>query len=150
MEGPVFEGLGWSDLVRSAARLGVAAALGGLVGLEREHRHRSAGLRTHMLVSLGTASFVLLATDMAQRFHVDPTRVIQGVVQGIGFLAAGTIVKATGDREVQGLTTASGIWAAAAIGLSCGSGWLNLGLVTTAFALCIIVLMRYVEVDKPH
>src|SRR5438105_2332983 len=102
--------LDWSLIVDALARLGVAALLGGAIGLERELHNRWAGLRTHMLVSIGGAMFVVAALRAAT---VDPeasvSRVIQGIAAGIGFIGAGTILKLTDRLEVKGLTTASSI-----------------------------------------
>jgi len=93
-------------------RLVFATLAGGLIGLEREIVHRPAGIRTHMLVSLGSALFVLVALDA---FPNDVVRIIAGIATGIGFLGAGTIFKAKND--VHGLTTAASIWAVSAVGL---------------------------------
>jgi putative Mg2+ transporter-C (MgtC) family protein len=112
-------------LLVSAARLGLAALLGALMGIQRERVHSAAGLRTHILVGLGAALFVL--ADLESGGGQDAvSRVVQGVIAGIGFLGAGTILK-IGDRaEVLGLTTAASIWVTAAVGVAAGLGhvWL--------------------------
>lgn len=106
-------------------RLSVAAGLGLVIGLEREKPHRAAGMRTHVLVALGSALFVTSALNAGASMDAT-TRVIQGVVQGIGFLGAGTILKLSDKAEVRGLTTAASVWLTAAIGVSAGLGdfWL--------------------------
>src|SRR6516162_6183876 len=100
-------------IVRVAVRLGLAVVLGGAVGLEREQGGKRAGIRTHMLVSLGAALFTLIGIEVG-----DATRVMQGVAAGVGFLGAGTILKLSEEHEVKGLTTAAGIWLTAAVGMS--------------------------------
>ena len=122
------------SLLFCASRLGLAAVLGGLLGLQREWVHSTAGLRTHILVSLGSAFFVL-AIVVAGGSPADLSRVVQGLVAGIGFLGAGTILK-VGDRlEVHGLTTAASIWLTAAIGTGAGLGHLWLPILGAAFGL---------------
>lgn len=102
-----------------SVRLLLAAILGGLIGWEREHVHRPAGLRTNILVALGSALFTILSYT-AFGSQADPSRVAAQVVVGIGFLGAGTLVQ---TREwVKGLTTAAGLWTVAAIGMACGIG----------------------------
>jgi putative Mg2+ transporter-C (MgtC) family protein len=120
--------LRWSDLhllILSAGRLVLAALFGGVLGFQRERVHSTAGLRTHMLVCVGSAFFVLAAIESGAGM-IDVSRIIQGLVAGIGFLGAGTILK-IGDRaEVHGLTTAASIWLTAAVGTGVGLGhvWL--------------------------
>ncbi|MCT9813103.1 MgtC/SapB family protein [Acidovorax sp. Be4] len=113
------------QLTRVVLRLGLAALLGGLLGWEREIHGKSAGLRTHMLVAMGAALIVLIAQQSGGS-AADISRVLQGVIAGVGFLGAGTILKgdAQGDKEthVKGLTTAAGIWLTAAIGAAAGAG----------------------------
>src|SRR5690606_7570749 len=95
-------------------RLGLAVALGAAIGYERERRGKDAGLRTHMLVSLGAAIFVLVPVASGMQV-ADMSRVMQGVIAGVGFLGAGAILKQEKDQAVRGLTTAASIWVAAAI-----------------------------------
>ena len=132
-------------------RLSVAAATGGALGLNRRVRGKSAGLRTHALVSLG-AAVVVLAADLyvlgapgADRG--DMTRALQGVVSGIGFIGAGAILKGSGDRSpgVRGLTTAASIWLAAAVGAASGAGFEVLALVSVALAFIVLIGGQYVE-----
>jgi putative Mg2+ transporter-C (MgtC) family protein len=109
------------EAIRMTVRLVLAAALGGMLGYDRERAGKSAGLRTHMLVSLGAALFVMIPQQTGF-CGADISRVIQGIVAGVGFLGAGAIVKDSRDGEVQGLTTAAGIWLTAAIGIAAGLG----------------------------
>lgn len=134
------------------ARLLAAAILGGLVGLERDLHGRSAGLRTHALVSLGAAVFTLLSQFAAGSLHwdgsagvphSDPGRIAAQVVTGIGFLGAGTILKS--QFSVRGLTTASCLWLVAAVGMCCGMGLYALGISTTLLALVFLVLVALFE-----
>ncbi|MFK4136733.1 MgtC/SapB family protein [Pseudomonas luteola] len=110
-----------AQTTRLALRLTLAALLGGLLGIEREQAGKAAGVRTHMLVALGSALFVL-TPEIAGVNGEDVSRVIQGLVTGIGFLGAGTIIKRKDLTHVEGLTTAAGIWLTAAIGMAAGTG----------------------------
>lgn len=109
------------DMVRVTLRLMLAAALGALLGWDRERSGKPAGVRTHMLVSMGCALLVMVP-QIAGMTLSDLSRVIQGVATGIGFLGAGTIIKHRRDEHVVGLTTAAGMWMTAAIGIACGLG----------------------------
>ena len=110
-----------TQITRITLRLLVAAALGGLLGYERESKGKSAGVRTHMLVAIGAALFVLIP-QQAGASTADLTRVLQGLIAGVGFLGAGAIILGTKQVETQGLTTAAGIWVTAAIGVAAGMG----------------------------
>jgi putative Mg2+ transporter-C (MgtC) family protein len=110
-----------AEAIRMAVRLVIAAFLGGVLGINRQLAGKSAGLRTHMLVSLGAALFVMIP-QQAGVSDADITRVIQGIVSGIGFLGAGSILRGMNDGEVRGMTTAAGIWLTAAIGIAAGLG----------------------------
>jgi putative Mg2+ transporter-C (MgtC) family protein len=128
------------QLARVASRLLAAAVLGGLVGAEREWVGRAAGLRTHMVVALGSAVFVLIPVETgASRDSV--TAVIQGVATGVGFIGAGTILKAADQREVQGLTTAATIWMTGALGIAAGIGHWWLAAVGVAIAWAILTVL---------
>ena len=122
---PLFHWPALDLLVVSAARLGLAGLLGALLGIQRERVHSAAGLRTHILVGLGAALFVLADLESGGD-HAAVSRVIQGVIAGIGFLGAGTILKIGERVEVLGLTTAASIWVTAAVGVAAGLGhiWL--------------------------
>lgn len=119
------------------ARVLVAAILGGIIGWEREQKGRAAGLKTHMLVAVGSALFVL-APELAGISGADNTRVMQGIVSGIGFLGAGAILRHDGGTRVEGLTTAASIWMTAAIGTAAGIGQEVLALVTTLMAWLVV------------
>ena len=124
---------------RVLIRLIAAAILGGAIGVERQRAGKSAGLRTHMLVTVATTTLLLACTE----FHMTSdgmSRVIQGIVTGIGFLGAGTIIKLESEMDVKGLTTAAGIWMAAAIGATVGLGALGIAVVSTILALLILTV----------
>ena len=125
-------------------RLTTAMVLGAIIGYERETTGKSAGLRTHMLVALSSALFVLgpLEAGMSES---DVARVIQGVAAGIGFIGAGAILKVSNEREIQGLTTAAGIWMTAAVGLAAGLGRLGLATVSVALGWVILSIMAGIE-----
>ncbi|MDB5728675.1 MAG: MgtC/SapB family protein [Noviherbaspirillum sp.] len=129
------------QVTRVCVRLLVAIFLGGLLGYERETRGTSAGLRTHMLVALGAALFVLVPLQTGMSIP-DVSRVLQGIVSGIGFLGAGAIIKLSQDREIRGLTTAASIWLTAAIGIAAGMGREATAMLTTALALVILAVLR--------
>jgi putative Mg2+ transporter-C (MgtC) family protein len=112
---------GVSDATTVTMRLVIAALLGGMLGYEREQRGKAAGLRTHMLVALGAALFVLVPQQSGMS-NEDMSRVIQGVITGMGFLGAGAILKMTSEETIKGLTTAAGLWVTAAIGIAVGLG----------------------------
>jgi len=124
-------------LLVSVVRLGLAALLGGVIGLQRQRVHSTAGLRTHMLVSVGSAFFVLAAIE-AGATATDVSRVIQGLVAGVGFLGAGAILKIGDREEVHGLTTAASIWLIAAVGTGAGLGHLWLPVLGAAFGWIIL------------
>ena len=128
------------QVVRVVLRLSIAAALGGALGFEREQSGKSAGVRTHMLVALGSALFVFIPEQVGVK-AADMSRVLQGVIAGVGFLGAGTIIKGGGNEEVKGLTTAAGIWLTAAIGVAAGMGRESSAVLSTALALVILSLV---------
>lgn len=140
----------FSDLpsARQALAVGVrlllAVVLSGLLGYDRERRDAPAGLRTHMLVGLGAAMFVIVPLQ-AGATVADMTRVLQGVVAGIGFLGAGAIIKSGDAGEVRGLTTAASIWATAAIGVAVGMGQAATAILATVLALVILNLLLRLE-----
>ena len=116
-----------------------AVLLGGIVGIQREKVGKPAGLRTHMLVCLGTAVVVLGCSGIGMDMD-GLSRVIQGIVTGIGFIGAGTILKLTDQREIQGLTTAAGLWMTAAIGVAVGLGALGLAVIATVLMVIVLSL----------
>jgi putative Mg2+ transporter-C (MgtC) family protein len=127
------------DLTRVVVRLLLAALLGGLLGLERELTRKPAGLRTHMLVALGSAMFVLSA-GQAGLDDDSLSRVIQGLLAGVGFVCAGSILKSSDHEQVHGLTTAAGLWMTAAIGVAAGLGREALAVLSTLLTLAILLL----------
>jgi len=131
------------------SRVLCAAVLGGIIGWEREAKGRAAGLRTHMLVSVGAALFVL--APLLSDIEGDAvTRVMQGIVSGIGFLGAGAILRRDRGGRVEGLTTAAGIWMTAAIGMAAGMGQEMVALITTLVALVVFaVLPKFERSKKP-
>ena len=119
-------------------RLGAAGLAGALIGFDREIRDKPAGLRTLTLVSLGSAVFTLTALDTGS---ADSTsRVIQGIVTGVGFLGAGTIIRGKTEESVRGLTTAASVWLAAAIGAACGLAYWPVVLVASLLGLLVLAL----------
>jgi putative Mg2+ transporter-C (MgtC) family protein len=133
------------ELVRVASKLLLAALLGGVMGWERERKGKAAGLRTHMLVSVGAALFVLAPLEAGVPLG-DLTRVMQGVAAGIGFVGAGAILKMSEQGQVVGVTTAAGIWMTAAVGLAVGAGRVWLPIVGVTVAVIILALLGYYRV----
>lgn len=127
------------QLAHVIIRLVAATLLGGLVGIQRESTHKPAGLRTHVLVSLATASFVTACSVNGMSFD-GQSRVIQGIVTGIGFIGAGTILKVSQEHQIKGLTTAASVWLTAAIGVTVGLGSLGIALMISVLALIILAL----------
>lgn len=120
-------------------RITIAAILGGIIGMEREYRSKEAGLRTHFLVALGSALFMIISAYgfegalISSEHRLDVSRIAAQVVTGIGFIGAGTIIFQ--KHMVKGLTTAAGLWVTAAIGLTCGSGMYMLAVSSTVLVL---------------
>jgi putative Mg2+ transporter-C (MgtC) family protein len=150
----MLDGSGFSDLqsmpsaqhlLRISIRLLVALIVGGLVGIQRELTHKPAGLRTHMLMALGTALIVITA-DAAGMSKSDLSRVVQGLATGIGFLGGGAILKLTAEHEIHGLTTAAGLWLTAAASIAAGLGQLALAVVGVCLGL--LVLAAFVRLEK--
>jgi putative Mg2+ transporter-C (MgtC) family protein len=129
------------------ARLTVSLVLGGLIGLERQVHRRTAGLRTHILVSIGSCLIMLTSMYVFDIYKnqasLDPTRIAAGVITGIGFLGAGAIIRE--PEGVRGLTTAASLWVAAGIGLSVGCGFYSAALFTTVLTLISLVFLRTFE-----
>jgi len=129
-------------------RLILAFTLGSVIGFERERRRGSAGFRTHILVCMGSALIMLTSLyiyDLYQdKAQIDPARIAAGVVTGIGFLGAGTIIRSSGG--VRGLTTAASIWISAAIGLAVGCGYISAALITTAIAYLSLSFLKKMDV----
>jgi putative Mg2+ transporter-C (MgtC) family protein len=132
------------QLIHVLVRLTAAALLGAVIGIQRERAGKPAGLRTHMLVTLGTAVFVLACAGVGMSSD-GLSRVIQGVVTGIGFIGAGSILKLSEQRDVQGLTTAAGVWMTAAVGVAVGIGSLGVAILSTVFTLAILSFAKRFE-----
>ncbi|HJT18593.1 MAG TPA: MgtC/SapB family protein [Thermoanaerobaculia bacterium] len=131
-----------------ASRLVVATLIGSSVGLDRELRHKPAGLKTHALVALGAALTTVIAATIVNIDHPDVavlSRVIQGVIAGIGFLGGGAILKSGGEEMVRGLTTAASIWLVAALGIACGAGEFGAALIAAVIALIVLIVFNAIE-----
>lgn len=146
------QSLEWSDM---AGRLGAALLAGALIGLERERKHRPAGFRTMILVSLGSAIFTIMGWEVIAEAHselkggavpgADMSRVLQGLMGGIGFLGAGAVIQS--KKAVRGMTTAAAVWVVAGIGGACGLGLYKLVVLAGAMALFTLIILEVVE-DK--
>lgn len=144
----------WSELVsglptaeqlaHAIVRLIAAMILGAIVGFEREQAGKAAGLRTHILVALGTTLFVLASSGSGMSSD-GVSRVVQGLATGIGFIGAGAILKLSATREIQGLTTAAGIWMTAAIGVTVGLGGLGLAILGTILTVIVLASISLFE-----
>jgi putative Mg2+ transporter-C (MgtC) family protein len=132
------------QLVHVIIRLIAATLLGAMIGIQRERVGKPAGLRTHILVTLGTCVFVLAGSGYGMSSD-GLSRVIQGIVTGIGFIGAGSILKLNEERDIQGLTTAAGVWMASAIGVAVGLGALGLAILSTILTLIILTLVGKFE-----
>jgi putative Mg2+ transporter-C (MgtC) family protein len=127
-------------LMRIIIRLLASTLLGAVIGYQRQRVGKPAGTRTHILVSLGTTVFVLACAEAGMSLD-GLSRVIQGIVTGIGFVGAGSILKLSEERDIQGLTTAAGIWMTAAVGVAMGLGMLGVALLSTFLTLIILALV---------
>jgi len=130
--------------VRVFVRISLACLMGGIVGWERHQEGKAGGLRTHMLVALGSAIFVLIPQE-AKMEPADLTRVIQGVAAGIGFLGAGTILKLGEQHRIEGLTSAASIWLTAAAATAVGAGWIWPAVLGVAWGWVILFLIHRFE-----
>jgi putative Mg2+ transporter-C (MgtC) family protein len=134
------------DAVVMATRLGLALVAGALIGLDRELKRKPAGLRTHAMVSIGSALVVLVVLAFGGGPGGDPlSRTIQGIITGIGFLGAGVIMQYEHERRVEGLTTAASIWVAAGLGMACGAGFIELVGIALAITLVTLIGGEYIE-----
>jgi putative Mg2+ transporter-C (MgtC) family protein len=136
-------------------QLGIAAGLAGVVGWERESQDKPAGFRTFMLVGLGSAAFTLVTMRLydqistpSGRVGADPIRIVSGVIGGLGFLGAGTIIQA--GTNVWGITTAATIWVTGGIGVACGLGYYSIAIATVILAYGILRLALFAENRKPQ
>ena len=134
----------WSILQHDVARLLLAAALGGLIGLERELKRRPAGLRTNMFICFGAAMFTILSSELAGAFAGDHTRIAAQIIPGIGFIGAGSILHArTGG--VSGLTTAATMFVVASIGMACGGGFYGLAVFASILIFLALRMLGWME-----
>ena len=125
-------------------RVVASAMLGAAIGFEREHAGKKAGLRTHILVSTGTTVFVLAGLNSGMQQDAI-SRVIQGIITGIGFVGAGSILKREEDKKIEGVTTSAAIWMAAAIGVAVGLGSLGLAIIATVLSLIVLRITFWFE-----
>jgi putative Mg2+ transporter-C (MgtC) family protein len=137
-------------LLDAALKLGTAGLLGGLLGLDRQVRNKPLGLRTNMLVAIGSCAFALIVMDLTDLFRrqpglgtIDPSRVIQGIIEGIGFLGTGAIIQSRG--QVVGATTGASIWVVGAIGIACGFGLYLHAALLAAIAFFILTVLGLAE-----
>jgi putative Mg2+ transporter-C (MgtC) family protein len=137
------------QLVRVTIRLFSALVIGTAIGLQRELTHKPAGLRTHMLVGLGTALFVVGATEYGMQGD-SIAKIVQGIATGIGFLGGGAILKLTTEKEIHGLTTAAGIWMTAGASAAAALGQLSVALVGTLFGLLVLIVFHKIEKELGH
>jgi putative Mg2+ transporter-C (MgtC) family protein len=132
------------EAVRVVVRLLAALLAGGIIGFQRERAGKAAGLRTHMLVAMGTTLFVLGSAGTGME-HDAMSRVVQGLATGIGFLGAGAILKMEHERRIRGLTTAAGIWMTAALGVAIGLGELGTAAIGVVFAWIVLAVLIRLE-----
>ena len=138
------------QVTRITLRLLVAAVLGGLLGYEREQQGKSAGIRTHMMVAMGAALFVLIP-QQAGASSEDLSRVLQGLIAGVGFLGTGAIIMGNREVETRGLTTAASLWVTAAIGVAAGMGRESTAVLSTLIALLILSVVPWIyRTKKQH
>jgi putative Mg2+ transporter-C (MgtC) family protein len=138
------------SLITIFSRLVLSLVLGFVIGWEREVMRKPAGLRTNMLVALGAAGFTMLTFQLFHTFNADtskpmgdPMRIINGIMEGLGFLGAGSIIQSHGS--VEGVTTAATIWVVGAVGLACGIGNYHLAIGITFLAYLVLTVLRVVE-----
>jgi putative Mg2+ transporter-C (MgtC) family protein len=129
-------------------RLLLAALLGGAIGMEREWRNKEAGLRTNILIAIGSALFTLMSIELTDAKTGDTSRVAAQIVTGIGFLGAGAIMRT--NSGIQGLTTAATIWVNAAIGVAAGGGEYHLAVIATAVTLLVLLVLQPIEKYLDH
>ena len=135
------------QVTRITLHLLVAATLGGLLGYEREQQGKSAGVRTHMMVAIGAALFVLIP-QQAGASSADLSRILQGLIAGVGFLGTGAIIMGNREVETRGLTTAASIWVTAAIGVAAGMGRETTAVLSTLIALLILSVVPWIYRTK--
>lgn len=133
-------------------RLVIAAILGAILGFEREYVGKSAGLRTYMLVSMGSALFTILSAEGFGEYvgvtAFDPSRIVSQIVVGVGFIGAGLIIFQEKENRIRGLTTAAGLWVVAAIGAAVGLRFYSEAVFLTIFIVIILAITRYFDIEK--
>ena len=131
------------------ARLVLSVVFGGLIGFEREMYRRTAGLRTNILVCMGSCLIMILSLHIFEMYkntaNVDPSRIAAGVITGIGFLGAGANMRERNKEVIRGLTTAACLWVVAGIGMAVGCGFYSAAMVTTVLTLIVLFFLRYFE-----
>ncbi|MEH2465077.1 MgtC/SapB family protein [Nostoc sp.] len=143
--------LATNDWLNISLRLCIALLIGAIIGLERQIKRKPAGLRTHMLVSLGSAMFILIIiqTGGSQSSPDALSHVIQGIAAGVGFLGAGEIVRQSSQKsqqpEIHGLTSAAAIWVSAALGIAAGCGLWQLGLIGALLTFLVLKVFKRLE-----
>jgi putative Mg2+ transporter-C (MgtC) family protein len=133
-----------AETVRIVIRLLAALIVGGVIGYQRERAGKAAGLRTHILVAMGTALFILASAGNGME-HDALSRIVQGLATGIGFLGAGAILKLEAEKRIRGLTTAAGIWMTAALGVAIGLGELGTAVIGAVFAWIVLAVLIRLE-----
>lgn len=135
-----------------AIRLGAASLCGLIIGLDRELKHKNVGLRTFLLVCLGAAGFSILIIEIAHFYmaqykdiNVDPTRIVVGIITGIGFLGGGAILQASG--QIRGAATGASIWLCGAIGVACGFGYYWIAAIITAYAFIVLAIVGFIRAE---
>ncbi len=136
---------GFHELVRPMLRLMVALLCGAVIGMQRERAGKAAGLRTHILVAAGSTLFVIAAVEGGMDSS-GLSRVIQGLITGIGFLGAGAILKRERENNIRGLTTAAGIWMTSAIGVTIGLGRFGVAIAATVITWIVLSVLRQIEI----
>ena len=136
-----------SNMLELILKISMAIVLCGIIGAEREMRHKGAGLRTHVLVGLGSALIVITSIHLFDQYNgiaaIDPTRMITGIIQGVGFLCAGTIIR--GSSQISGLTTAATLWIASCIGIAVGAGHYTAAIFASLTVFFILTGTRIIE-----
>lgn len=137
------------ELFETTFKILLSVILSGLIGYERGKRHKGAGLRTHILVGVGSTLIVLTSLFLFEKYKdvtvIDPTRMITGIVTGIGFLCAGTIIQA--ESRVRGLTTAAALWIVSGVGIAVGAGHYSAAVIVSVVVFLVLIRMRAVELS---
>ena len=138
----------WEILIITG-KLILAIFLGGLIGIERERLGKPAGSRTYALITLGSALFTILSVQgFGSMANVDPSRIAGQIIVGLGFIGAGLIIFHRQNEQVEGLTTAAGLWASASIGMAVGIGWYVVAVIASLLILLILFIVRKIEFNK--